>query len=110
MAKACFCGCGRPIGLSSRKLNRHGRLLTQQLMGIHAIALPKPGPDLSDDERQEVEQSRARTESFADEGTTFRSDLLQILHGEASIRGFDHPRMLAWIRAAGELNVQALGQ
>jgi hypothetical protein len=109
MAKACFCGCDRPIRLSSRKLNRQGALLTQLLMGVHALVLPKldPEPGLSDSEREEVEQARASMERFADEGTLLRSGLIDVLHDEASIRTFDHARMLAWIAVASDLNEQA---
>lgn len=110
MARTCFCECGRPIGLASRKLNRQGALLSQYLMGIHALVLPKldPEPGLTEEDRREVEHVRANMEDFADNGTTFRAGLIAVLHDEASIREFDHARMLAWIGAAGDLNEQAL--
>lgn len=110
MAKTCFCGCGRPIGLASRKLNRHGELLSQLLMGIHGLVLPKLGPEpgLSDDLRRRIEPTRANMESFADEGSLFRAGLIEVLHDEASIRDFDHAKMMAWIRGAAKANRLAM--
>jgi len=47
-------------------------------------------------------------ESFADEGSLFRAGLIEVLHDEASIRDFDHAKMMAWIRGAAKANRLAM--
>lgn len=82
------------------------------LEGLHRIVLPRldPEPGLTTAQRQEVERTRDNMRSFAEEGAAFRAGLIDVLHDEASVRDIDHPRMVAWIKAAGELNSAAIRQ
>jgi hypothetical protein len=76
MARKCFCGCGRDIGLRQRGLAKQGEELDRLLTRVKDETVPLAREDMN-------EETVAELEGFAAKGDEHRARLLAALHGEA---------------------------
>ncbi len=83
IARACFCGCGRPVAFKLRAFDRNGRAITELQARLTEKALP-----LLDEYRTDHRMLRyvEETRRLARDGPGYVEDLRAIVHQEAPAR------------------------
>jgi hypothetical protein len=106
VAQQCFCGCGRKVGFTDRRLNKLGQLYDVHLAGLEELVI-KPmsvrHDDATDDQWAEISRATDNVRSLVADGNTLRDTLIRVAHHEASIREFDQAWSRRWMHTAGQM-------
>ena len=93
MARECFCGCGRRLGLKDRSLSRRAAKIQSAADFVEEHASRFGSADIQ----------HADLEGFIDDGRELRNQLVAVLHGELDAGRVDRHRVAQWRRQAKAL-------
>lgn len=104
MARQCFCGCGRRVGLLKGRISKLGERHDVLLSEVQALVIPQLEADaVASDTDFDYAATIDRVEAFISDGEQLRWRLAAIVHGDDTAEAGDREQIHAWQAMAAQL-------